>query len=389
MASVQQPAQNVLFVNSAVISLESYTNPETIAIEYDDNTSTTTDMIQRFPSTNRNNINRLGFAFHYSGDDSASVLFLNREPFFTDSDLEESVESFSPNVQFMLDLLMGIKHVDFLACDTLKNDKWKRYYQLLHQKTGVVIGASDNNTGSLKYGGDWIMESTNEEVGLIYFTTDIMNWASLLLIPTTVNTYYHTFYTMDVVTKPQIMTRTIWDNNGTLQDTQDISFGGTYITTVLSLMNDGGTNPYTIGIVDSSLNRICMDLANVSLYTKPLTLTQQTTLITYVNANQKEPHTYMTQKYAVTVSGGVFVVTNSESAVMTYPISLSGGSLYLFDQSNSTNSGNPFKLSTTSFSLTEITEGVTTNGTPGSLNAYTIISPSSTLSVYGVMVTTT
>jgi hypothetical protein len=182
--------KNVLFVNSAVMSLHDYINPETLAIGYNDQTSTRDDMMQCFISTNNSNtINRIGFAFHYSElNDPNLILFLNQEPFFTDSDLEESESVvdistiYSPNVQFMLDLLLsgGITHVDFLACNTLQNEKWKRYYQLLQSKTGVVIGASDNNTGNLRYGGDWIMESTHEEVGQIYFTTAIENYVDLL-----------------------------------------------------------------------------------------------------------------------------------------------------------------------------------------------------------------
>ena len=163
--------KNVLFVNSAVLSLSDYINSDTIEIGYDTHVSTI------IPSAkNHNNVTRIGFAFHYSGEDD------DHEAFFTDSDLGESVETFSPNVQSMLDLLLGggITHVDFLACGTLKSEKWRLFYQLLRLKTGVVIGASDDNTGNMKLGGDWIMESTHEEVGQIYFTSEIVNWASLL-----------------------------------------------------------------------------------------------------------------------------------------------------------------------------------------------------------------
>ena len=376
--------KNVLFVNSAVLSLDAYTNSETFKIGYDTQSSTTDEMMQCFLSAARDNntINRIGFAFHYS----TQILFLNQEPFFTDSDLGESVDIYSKNVQFMLDLLLlgGITHVDFLACNTLQNDKWKQYYQLLQTKTGVIIGASENNTGNLKYGGDWIMESTQEEVGLIYFTAEIENWASLLALPTGLNTYYHTFYT--VQSGGTVMTRAIYNNAGTtILDTRDISFGGMPIADVFSLLDGGGTNPYTIGIVDSSLNKICMDIAYAGVYTKALTDRQKTVLMNDVNTKYKEPHTYMTVIYTVTVINDLFVFRNSANVVVSAPISLASGSVYLFDQSDITNSGNLIKLSSTSPSLTEIISGVTPNGTPGNLNAYTIIAPSSTLSVYGYL----
>ena len=178
--------KNVLFVHSTVLSLKTYINQETLEIGYGNN-STTDEVMQCFrnwfsSSPNDSALNRIGFAFHFGGQEE-SPIFMNQEPFFTDTDLGESVETYSRNVQFMLDLLIEFKsitHVDFLACSTLGNDKWKQYYQFLRLKTGVVIGASDDNTGNMKLGGDWVMETTHEEVGQIYFTAEIENWASLL-----------------------------------------------------------------------------------------------------------------------------------------------------------------------------------------------------------------
>ena len=682
--------KNVLFINTAAQSLRQYVNTDdTFAILYD-NTSTTDEVMQcfrRWFPDSSSSLDRIGFAFHYGGADS--IPFMNQKTLFTDSDLGDSVVTFSPNMQFMLDLLREFRtvtHVDFLACGTLLNEKCKQYYNLLQSKTGVVIGASDDNTGNIKYGGDWIMESTHEDVEGIYFTAGITNWASLLVdvsytdsygvtytqitgtltatitavsdaifppstsyvilsnftvnninytvttifgykfpsaklisvtIPSTVialqnesfymlsnlntvfysvpsslrtigsksffytklsyiwlpygvttigyfalfkdekfpnnsptqlmvlpstlttldstafwggngpttvanlymftsgdsgvtctykkyklsstsisgeafnliitgfktsytntltwepvvsiavtssTTYYvnmpftvtfntfipsttytitgltavgssssgtltdgtsskiftptvagtitismsdrsvpisivtvadvnafnHTFYTMKAAT-PTILTRSIYDNLGILKSTQDISFGGMNISAVLSLLDGGdGTNPYTIGMVDASANRICMDLAYCNVYTQGLTSTQQALLMTNVNTTYKEPHTAAYATYTVTVSGGVFwVSTNSATAVARPTLTLTAGNLYVFDQSADTNVGKPLRLSTTVDGPTVYKTGVVTNGTPGSLNAYTLIDVSVTTPVLYYYCTTT
>ena len=192
-----------------------------------------------------------------------------------------------------------------------------------------------------------------------------------------VNNYHYTFYTV-AETNPTVMTRTIYDNVGTLLSTTDISYGGQTITNALATMNGGGTNPFTLGIVDSSRNKIKMDVAYSNVYTKALTATQKTKLMSYVNSTFKEPRTIFTNRYIVTVSGGSYWIASlpSLTPVKTPTITFTAGSTYIFDQSHVSNRGKPIVLYRSN--ETTYTTGVTTIGTSGqSVNAYTqVIIPS-------------
>jgi hypothetical protein len=85
-------------------------------------------------------------------------------------------------MQFIISLIqtLGITNIDYLACNTLVFNNWKSYYAILTDKTGVVVGASDDKTGNIKYGGDWVLESTGEDVEKVYFTSGIEYYSYLL-----------------------------------------------------------------------------------------------------------------------------------------------------------------------------------------------------------------
>ena len=54
------------------------------------------------------------------------------------------------------------------------------YYTILTKETGVIVGASNYKTGNIKYGGDWVMENTSQNIELTYFTKSIEYYRYLL-----------------------------------------------------------------------------------------------------------------------------------------------------------------------------------------------------------------
>ena len=96
------------------------------------------------------------------------------------------------------------------------------------------------------------------------------------------------------------------------------------------------------------------------------------------DALRPEATTVPTVTYTVTVvdsSGNKYRFNGGSTNAET--LELTEGTVYLFDQSDSSNSGHPLRFSTTSNgthnSGAEYTTGVTTFGTPGSAGAYTRI----------------
>ena len=78
------------------------------------------------------NCNRLGIVFHDS-QLSYPVLFIDNNPFFTIPDIYEGTISYSPNLQFIIDLInaRNLVHLDYLACNTLNYPNWRQYYNII------------------------------------------------------------------------------------------------------------------------------------------------------------------------------------------------------------------------------------------------------------------
>jgi alpha-tubulin suppressor-like RCC1 family protein len=104
--------------------------------------------------------------------------FLNNEFLFSDNE----ATPYSDNVQFIINIIkqFNVKNIDFLACNTLNYPNYVNYYNIITSETGVTVGASNNTTGNIQYGGDWVMESTSQDIEVIYFTQSIEYYSYLL-----------------------------------------------------------------------------------------------------------------------------------------------------------------------------------------------------------------
>jgi len=174
--------QNILLICSKVVESQLFldsVNSNTFSIIYSQN-SDKNELIELLRNKFKNGIKRASFAFHDPLNQNS--YFLDNKLFFDENDLIDNQTTFSENVTFLTNLIneFNIENCDFLACNSLQYNNWKKYYELLNKITNVICGASNNNTGNLQYGSDWIMENTNENVRDIYFTNSINNYTSSL-----------------------------------------------------------------------------------------------------------------------------------------------------------------------------------------------------------------
>jgi hypothetical protein len=175
---------NVLLIDSIVADKQQFydcANANTFPIIYSYN-SCTDDLLslfrKKFPASS---IQRISLVFHDRGTNFMAA-FMNNKLLFDETDLTENQTSFSDNVSFLINCMkeFHVGHIDFLACNTLQYSNWKSYYALLASQTSAVVGASNDQTGNLNHGGDWVMESNNENVRDLYFNENISNYASTL-----------------------------------------------------------------------------------------------------------------------------------------------------------------------------------------------------------------
>ena len=169
---------NLLLIDNVITDYQTLVdsvNESTLTIVYS-YSMTTSELISEI-NKNFTTITRVGIICHSNGTEITT--FLDNQPFFLDSE----TSPYSENLQFLIDAIkdFNVKNIDFLACNTLNYSNWKNNYEILTKETGVIVGASDDPTGNIKYGGDWIMENTNEDIENIYFKSNIQYYKYLFL----------------------------------------------------------------------------------------------------------------------------------------------------------------------------------------------------------------
>lgn len=176
---------NILLIDNTVEQYEQFyynCNKNTLPIIY--NHLSNPDELFTVLTSNFKSIDRLCFVFDEKICIDNNNKFINNEPFFTDEDLTKTnIDNMSSNVKLIVNLCkkLNVKCVDYLACNSLKYSKWTNYYNKINMLTnGVIVGASANKTGNTNYGGDWMLESINLDVKLIYFTDGIINYTLTL-----------------------------------------------------------------------------------------------------------------------------------------------------------------------------------------------------------------
>ncbi len=161
--------KHICFIDSAVTLFQEYLNSETYPVVYSPDTDR--ESLKSFLLSHFTHIDRISFVFHGPPDNSSfsPKLFINNQSFFI-----------SENHVFLQELFtsLSVPRVDFLACNLLQQDEWKDFFATF---TNVIVGASLDDTGNMKYGGNWVMENTMENIRDLYFTSSqIVNFASLL-----------------------------------------------------------------------------------------------------------------------------------------------------------------------------------------------------------------
>ena len=173
---IQNGITNILLIDDSVRDYQVFidsVNAQTLPIVY--SPSCSKQELLNVLTANFQTLSRVAFVF----ETNDSYTFLDNAPMFV---LNEQSVPCGENVDFLIALIrqFQIQNIDFLACNTLNMPEWKAFYDVLGKETNVVVGASSDNTGNIHYGGDWIMESTGQDVEVLYFSRNIDYYQYLL-----------------------------------------------------------------------------------------------------------------------------------------------------------------------------------------------------------------
>ena len=192
--SQQSQYRNAILIDNNISeyhNLSAAVGYETLVIVYSYETPKSDILAKLQTNFPNNNIERIAICSH-----EGEKRFLQNETFFDASVVQVPNPNFNngvqeepefiyqdngflsnDNTQFIIQLVdkYNVQNLDYLACSSLNYEEWKDYYNFIETNTSsnVVIGASDDKTGNIKHGGDWLLENTNENIKSIYFDESI------------------------------------------------------------------------------------------------------------------------------------------------------------------------------------------------------------------------
>jgi hypothetical protein len=270
--------ENIILIHDLVEDHSKfYDNSNNISYPIIYNTNSSKDELLKLLKDNFLNIKRMAFVFHNASINNLKE-FLDDSVLFSYNDLEDNIINYSSNCQFIIDLVkeFNIQHLDYLACNTLNYHHWNKYYDIIKNNTNVIIGASNDVTGNIKYGGNWILENTNEDIKNIYFTNEIEQY-QYTLNPTctisassttvTIGTTINFIATVSGGTTPY---KYQWINNGTMIPRAVLS-----IYSLETTINNNNNN-ITCNINDANNNTFESTPINITVNLLPLTFSIKT-----------------------------------------------------------------------------------------------------------------
>ena len=171
---------NLLLVDSTVPSIEKFLegiNENTQTIIYS-NRDSFEGLQEKIANLNIKNFDNIGIVF--VGEQSPIKMFVSYNSFISFNNNEILSNN---TTKFINELVTqySVKKLDFLACNLLNSSIWKNYFNyLMKENEGLIVRASNDRLGNLSSGGNWILESTYEDISQLYFNENINNWNELL-----------------------------------------------------------------------------------------------------------------------------------------------------------------------------------------------------------------
>ena len=149
--------------------------PNTLLLKFSPDTTSYESMKQQLLSLNEeSNVNIKNIAlFQHSQEDSEIFIFLEGEEhtFYDVSNSDPELNTWSKFIDFTLFLQndLHVSNFDLLMCQIYSDPNWIYILNKIEsQLTSLNIRSSDDNTGHVMFDGDWILESENVDVNMIY-----------------------------------------------------------------------------------------------------------------------------------------------------------------------------------------------------------------------------